>query len=400
MKKLSKIGESLRAVIALAFSLAMLSPAGALASLLESDIEAKTNVIHSQLPIQTRLTAQDTEALEATTSTASSKKLLKGKVTSAAKPSPFLYGSVQAIPQGTKVDLTVMGNLNSEFSQKGDEVLARVSCNVGKGEQIMLPGGWYMHGIVTDVASQRRLGRDGYVEVEFDKLVSPDGEFELPFRAKVSTKDGQLKAIAKTALIDSGYVAVGAVGGSLLAVQMTGIPVAIATHGISVGIGAAIGGTLGAIGALKRKGDIRSLFPGDELKLITAEPITLPGFDPKLLPSAKVPVKNTLLNLSVAKVKFCKDPLGDKLSRQLSLDVTIENSSLKEYSFFDLAVLSDHNQRYYPLPIHFQLGKNKVRPQSTATARLSFSVDSPKRKYWLILLDKGKREEISRTQIN
>lgn len=327
-------------------------------------------------------------------------KLLKGKVTQSGKPSPLLYGRLETIPQSTKVDLTIMGNLNSEVSQKGDEVMARISCDVGNGKRVLLPGGWYMHGLVVDAASQRRLGRDGWVEVEFDKIVSPDGDIELPFKAKFSTRDGQLKAVAKTALIDSGYVAAGALAGSLLSVQMTGLPVAIASHGISVGIGAAAGGTIGAVGALKRKGSIRSYFPGDQLKLVTAEPITLPGFDPALLPSAREAKLVANLTLSINKAKFGKDPLGDKLARLLSLEVTIHNGTSNEYSFFDLAVLSDHNQRYYPLPAYLQIGKKKVPPHSWATSNLTFSVDSPRHKYWLVLLNRAKREEIARTEVN
>jgi hypothetical protein len=344
--------------------------------------------------------AETNPATQTTPASPESGKLLEGRVSQTGKPSPLLYGHLETIPPGTKVDLTIMGNLNSELSQKGDEILARVGCDIGNGQHVLLPGGWYMHGLVTEVEGQRRLGRDGYVEVEFDKLVSPDGDIELPFKAKVSTKDGQLKAVAKTALIDSGYISVGAIGGSLLSVQLTGIPVAIATHGISVGVGAAVGGTLGAVGALKRKGSIRSFFPGDQMKLVTAEAITLPGFDPKLLPSAKVSKVNPEINLWVTKATFGKDPLGDKLSRLLSLDVTIHNDTSKEYSFFDLAVLSDHNQRYFPHPAYLQLGRKRVLPHSRTTTHITFSVDNPKYKYWLVLLDRSKREEIARTQVN
>ena len=74
-----------------------------------------------------------------------------------------------------------MGTLNSEFSQQGDDVFAKISCNVANGKTVIMPGGWFMHGKVTTVAAQKRLGRDGYVEVEFDKIVSPDGEYEPAF---------------------------------------------------------------------------------------------------------------------------------------------------------------------------------------------------------------------------
>ncbi len=325
--------------------------------------------------------------------------LLKGTVS--ATPSPFLDGAVQSIPKGTKVNLSVMGTLNSEISQQGDEVFARISCNVANGKTVIMPGGWFMHGTVTTVASQKRLGRDGYVEVQFDKIVSPNGDFELPFKAKVSTKDNELKAVAKTVLIDSGYVSLGALGGSILSVQLTGIPLAIATHGISVGAGAAVGGSLGLIGALKRKGNIASFLPGDEMKMITAEPIELPGFDPAFLPSARVPVSTPNLTLAIKKPVFARDPLGDKLSRQLHLDVTIDNATANQYSFFDLAVISDHDQRYYPsLAGDFQAIRKRVPSHTQATAHLVFSVDSPKRKYWLIMVNKVNRDEIARTAIN
>src|SRR3954469_18924726 len=52
--------------------------------------------------------------------------LLKGSVTSIGSPPLLLDGVTQELPPGTKVDLTLMCNLNSEVSQTGDEVHARV----------------------------------------------------------------------------------------------------------------------------------------------------------------------------------------------------------------------------------------------------------------------------------
>ncbi len=186
---------------------------------------------------------------------------LQGSVSETTKASPFLYGSISEIPRGVKLKLSVMGNLNSQLSKPGDEILARISYDVSSGEKVLLPGGWFIHGRVTEAVSQKRLGRNGYVKVQFDRLLSPDGDIDLPFNAEFSTKDNELKAAAKEVLIDSGYVTIGAIGGSILSVQLTGVPVAIATHGISVGAGAAVGGGLGLIGALKRKGKNCLLFP-------------------------------------------------------------------------------------------------------------------------------------------
>jgi hypothetical protein len=330
------------------------------------------------------------------------KTVLKGSVSETAKASPFLYGKIETIPKGTKLNLSIMGNLNSQLSKVGDEIIARVSLDVNNGDKVLLPGGWYMHGKVTESTSQKRLGRDGYVTVEFDKLISPDGDTDLPFKSTFSTKDNELKAISKTVLIDSGYVGIGALGGSIISAQLTGIPLAISTYGISIGAGAAVGGSLGLIGALKRKGKIASFFPGDEMTITTAEPIIVPGFDARFIPSAQPTKALADLKITTNGYKFGKDPFGDKQSRQLLLSVTIRNNIDRAISFFDLVVLSDYGERYYPslTTVGLSTFKTKVKPNTTVTAEVAFNVSHKKHKYWLILLDKANKEEIARCPIN
>lgn len=84
---------------------------------------------------------------------------LEGRVTEDEGLSPLLSNCVQDIPTGTKVDLKVCGNLNSEISRKGDEVFAQVTTNVADGEHVIVPGGWVAHGHVTDVGSPKHNGR-------------------------------------------------------------------------------------------------------------------------------------------------------------------------------------------------------------------------------------------------
>lgn len=325
---------------------------------------------------------------------------LKGHVIK--KPPPFLTGSLSTVETGTKVELTLTGNLNSEVNQKGDEIFARVAVTVKDGDKIMLPEGWYVHGLVTDIEKQKRLGRNGWVEIEFDRLISPDGEYELPFAAKVSTRDNRLKAVGKTVAIDAGYVSVGALGGTILSAQLTGIPVAIATEGYSLAIGAAIGAGIGAIGALKRKGKIQSFYPGDNITLTIAEPLALPEFKQEAIRSVVhkgAPVSG--LTITVNKAKFRKDPFGDKRSRLLTLDVTVDNKTKRPYSFFDLAIVSDHNQLYYPsMFTEMRVWRKKVLPNKMRQATVRFSVDTPKHKYWIVMLDRQRETELARTPVN
>jgi len=343
-----------------------------------------------------------TTAANTTAANAASDKLLHGSVIRDTKKSPFLTGSLQAIPPGTRVDVVFTGNVNSETSQKGDEVFVQVACDVPGSNGVGVPGGWMMHGLVTDSSGQKRLGRDGHVEIEFDKLISPNGEYELPFHATVSTKDCLMKSIAKVAAIDSGFVTKGAVGGSILSVQMTGLPVAIATHGYSVAIGAGIGASLGLFGALKRKGNILSIYPGAVMKMMTAETISLPGFDKSQLPSGQKHEALTTLGITINKTVYRKDPSGDRGTNLLVVDLTLNNKTAKEYKFRDLAVVSDLNQRYQPwIDQGFRaLMEKSVAPHSEQEGVVTFEVGPKNRKYWLVLLDRIKECELKRVPLN
>ncbi|MBZ0187326.1 MAG: hypothetical protein K8F91_13850, partial [Candidatus Obscuribacterales bacterium] len=135
--------------------------------------------------------------------------LLKGTISTFSGRTPLLSGSVQVVPVDTKIELVIPDGvyINSEVSQKGDEIMVRIGKDVlGEGGKVVLPGGWYARGLITQAACQRRLGRDGYLDIKFDKLVSPDGEYEVDFDAQFSTKDSKLKSVAKVVAIDSGYV--------------------------------------------------------------------------------------------------------------------------------------------------------------------------------------------------
>lgn len=329
--------------------------------------------------------------------------LLHGQVSTFKGRSPILPGTSKEIPEGTKVDLVVPDGItvNSEVSRKGDEILVRIANDITRGERVIIPGGWYMRGLVTDARPRKRGGCDGYVEVQVDKLVSPDGDYELPFDATFSTKDNKIKSVFKVVGADAGYVAVGGAAGALLSVQLGGIGTAIMTHGISVGVGAAAGGTIGLIGALKRKGKVASFYSGDVLKLTTAEPVTLPAFDPALLPSKKPAPHLEGLDLTIKDYHFAKPDWGDKSARLLQLDLDVANNTKQYFHFFDLQVISDHGQRYMPTPFGgFANLHRKVAPGTSGSGQVTFTVDSPKRKYYLIFLSRRTGKELTRVAIN
>ncbi|OPZ89220.1 MAG: hypothetical protein BWY75_01250 [bacterium ADurb.Bin425] len=333
------------------------------------------------------------------------KPLLKGRVSTLPENngSPLLSGSLQMVPKGTSVDLTLQCHLNSELSQKGQEVFARISRDViaADGSKVVLPGKWVAHGFVTRVDRQKHNGRDGFVEVKFDKIISPDGQYEVPFETTFSTKDNELKSVAKVVLRDTKFATIGALAGSIMSVQMTGLPVAISTYGISVGIGGGIGATYGIACAVARKGKICSVYPGDHVKLKISEPLSLPGFNPLALDSARARNHLPGLSLIVADYKFEKDPLSkDKNGQILRVNFIANNRSKQTLSLRNVRVISDFDEVYAPHISAAMMRFKELSPGSSQNISLPFSVDSKKQKYWLIMVRDSDGTEQARVEIN
>lgn len=321
-------------------------------------------------------------------------KLLQGTVIHESDRSPLLDGVVQTIPPGVDVNLSLNCFLNSEVSQKGDEIFAKVSVDVKDGSKVMLPEGWYLRGLVTDSTGQKRHSRDGYIEVTFDKLISPNGDIELAFPAKFSTKDHALKSVAKVAMIDTAIVTKNAIKGGWLGLKMGGIPVAIASYGIVPGSTAAAGAAYGALKAARRQGEIRSITPGDVIKLKTVEPISLPGFNIKALPSYQKapPLRGAVINVN--KCWFMPD-VRDKKAQLLKVDFTFINETKRQYSFRNFVVTTNLGQRYFPeflSPANLAQFKKPIPPNTQEQGIVTFNIDKGKSEYYLILIDHSGKE--------
>lgn len=353
--------------------------------------------------------ANDTAAAHADNSSAArandhaaAHPLLKGSVSETV--SPFAAdGSKNAIPQGTSISLTMMANINSELTHVGDEIAAMVSIDVKDkdGHKVILPGFWCVHGVVNDVQKQKRLGRDGFVSVKFDKLISPDGKFQVPIDAVASTKDSTAKTVAKVVAKDTYMVSKGAVGGAIASIEWGGIPLAVATHGYSVAIGAGVGASLGLFAALKRKGKIANGLCGEELKFRLDQPIELPAFNEQALPSAMPIHKIENLDIVINKFAFRKSPFGDKASRLLDVDFKMDNQTDHSYSIGSMVVVSDHNKMYLPYAFGgFSSRLRTVAPKTAEKATITFDVDNNKRKYFLVLLDHSNTAELTRVPVN
>ncbi len=162
--------------------------------------------------------------------------------------------------------MTVSQVIDGNLSIEGDEFFAEVVSDVSGDSGVILPKGTIAHGIIKEQSGAKRLGRNGYVSLDFDYLVTPDGR-EIPIEGKMSTRMHPVVEAGKIVAQDVGYTAAGGVVGGLIALNLFGIEAAIASQGYTVLGGAAVGGTVGLGMSLWRKGKDVLIAPGDEIRV-------------------------------------------------------------------------------------------------------------------------------------
>jgi type IV secretion system protein VirB10 len=182
------------------------------------------------------------------------------------------------VPAGTKVPLTLKHGISTKNVKVGDGVYAETSFPVTINDQMVIPPGTYVQGIVTDVRRGGHLKGRAELLVHFRTLIFPNGyTVSMPGQVEsapdanvghVKDKEGTIQAegqkgeTAKT-------VATTASTGSLIG--------AVASRGSAKGTlaGAGIGGLAGlGIAMLTRGQDVR-LEPGSTLEMEIERPLTL-----------------------------------------------------------------------------------------------------------------------------
>ena len=103
------------------------------------------------------------------------------------KDSDLFTGEIEEIEEGAKLKMTVASVVSSGFNQEGDEFFAEVTDDFSTESGIVIPSGTVAHGTVSKLKTSKRLGRDGYIIVNFDFLITPDGR-KVPIDASMTTK--------------------------------------------------------------------------------------------------------------------------------------------------------------------------------------------------------------------
>ena len=301
--------------------------------------------------------------------------------------------------EGNKVvELTVSQVLAGTTSVEGDEFFAEVSEDVLAGSGVLLPKGTVAHGIIRNIVDPKRMGRDGYIELSFDYLITPDGR-EIPIQGDMTSKLHPAKSVAKVAGENIAYTAIGGVTGAMAALEIAGIPGAVASQGYTLAGGAAIGGLIALGMSFFRKGSDVLISPGDEIKvkIVSSEPIQVMTHEAV----RQDELEYEGLEVDISDVFLEKDPF-DHLNT-ISLDLIIKNNSKSDFSSFDIELVNDLHNSYHPSifsDYKNSLAMKTIKKGENVSGILSFSVDNPNRQHWLVFYDRRTHKPLAKISVD
>ena len=305
-------------------------------------------------------------------------------------------GEIDQLDTKDVIKMTVSQVLTSGITEEGDEFFAEITSEVEGEKGVILPAGTIAHGSVREIQESKRLGRDAWIEVNFDYLITPDGR-EIPIEGKMSTKMNPVVGTSKMIAKSAGYTAAGGVVGGFLALNLFGLPAAVASQGYTLAGGAALGGAVGLGMALYKKGKDVLISPGDEIRVRVTKELELPVFKDEALKQEEFTCDG--LNVKITNINFEEDPFGELNTITVALVIT--NLTDKYFTGFDISLVNDLNASFYPSVFgDTTILFSKIKPGDRTAGRISFSVDNIKRKHWLVFYDRLQRKQIAKLSID
>ena len=305
-------------------------------------------------------------------------------------------GQVEHLERKDVINMTVSQVLDSNINIEGDEFFAEVT-DVVKGDKgVIIPKGTIAHGRISQTGDPKRLGRQGWIALDFDYLITPDGR-EIPIEGKMSTKLHPVAEASKIVVQDVGYTLAGGAVGGFMALNWLGLEAAIASQGYTVAGGAAVGGAIGLGMALIRKGHDVLIAPGDEIRVKINTTVPLPVYKESALMQHEMFYPG--LDIHISNIKHEKDPFGEV--NTLTLTIMISNMSDKTFSGLDMALVNDYNSVFRPSIFgDTKLMFKQIRPGDKFAGQVSFSVDNINRSFWLTFYDRRKGTALTKISLD
>ena len=288
------------------------------------------------------------------------------------------------------LNLKVTTEVTSDYSITSDE------------NNIFIPKDTKLSGYISEIQSPKSFDRKGYFKITFDKVTCPDGE-NIELKSKLSSRS---EAKIYNPLRHVGKATVGLLGGSLagtlFSYQLSGLGLAVASHGYSLAIGAGAGGFLGALGGIVAKGKKSSIEPGSEIVIVPIDDVSLSELNqvtckPLEISNTNEEPKPVDVKVEILSVKEKKDFLGESA---LKINIKFTNNSNKLYKLNNFFLKDSQGNEYTTsfTDVNDDIFLN-FPPNEIKNAQIKFLVNHPKASHWLLLKDQSFNEVLGMWKI-
>lgn len=343
---------------------------------------------------------------------------LSGFFSTVSLSQPLLKGGINvAVQKGYELELNLSTPINFYYSQTGDKVAGFIKKDIDLGNDFVIPAGSRIEGIITEVKKPKRFGQDGAFYIDINEIVTPEN-VSIPVYGSISTEtSSKSEKVAEILSYDAALIAYGGLNGFIGSIQYGGIPLAVASHGISLLAGTGIGAGAGVIGSIGRKGKIPTAITGQPIKVALNTDLYILGDLPKIDKEARKQrdkekaaeykgfrffesVKEEDVDLTIKKItKNHSEAYGD----YITLEFTLKNNSKNTISLSDFA-LTDESSSEQIHPDLFLSGTETLKRVDSShelTTSLSFLIRKKEIKnYYLALIDPLDRGIIIKVALN
>ena len=264
----------------------------------------------------------------------------------------------------------------------------------------MLPaGGLFKAKISKIILSKKTFGRDAAID-ELDKLITEDGrEFDIEgiLMTRASTKDfknsNAAYSVSKKVLKASPEILASSAVGAIDAIEYGSIPLAIATQGLSVAIGAGAGLGRGLWDSLTTKGKQVAQYAHEVYGFKLKSELTITETNP-LRYQDLVATSSEDFGLK-CELKNSQKAYSTMFGDLLVLDLDLDNASGLDLYAGDFVLYDiEKDIEFKPNPFMSQQVFTKIADKSKSHLQLSFSVGNASSNYRLKLLDANSQKSL------
>jgi hypothetical protein len=137
--------------------------------------------------------------------------------------------------------------------------------------------------------------------------------------------------------------------------------------------------------------------PGDKLKIKIQTALDMPVFTKDAFRQEELFLDG--LKVRINAVKLEKDPFG--VENTITLSLGIDNYTDYTFSTFDISLVSNTNQVFFPSPFgDTALWFKTISPGDRVVGKLSFAVSDKKAKHWLVFYDRKTKKPLAKYSVD